>query len=59
MSRPYIAAAPPGPKHDRVVLMAQPDGSLRYEDGGGVVDVKDAVLAHCRRKERPRRQDDY
>jgi hypothetical protein len=38
-------------------MMAQPDGSLRYENEDGVVDVKSVVLAHCRRKERERERD--
>ena len=46
--------APPGPKHDRIVLMAQSDGSLRYENEDGVVDVKSVVLG---RKERERERD--
>ena len=47
--------APPGPKHDqRIVLMAESDGSLRYENEDGVVDVKSVVLG---RKERERERD--
>ena len=47
--------APTRPKHDRVVLMAQADSSLRYEDDGGVVALEDVIRRHCERKDRERR----
>jgi superfamily II DNA or RNA helicase len=50
-------APPPKPKHDREVLMVQPDGRLAYVDDAGVVDFRDVVRRHCERKERERRQE--
>jgi hypothetical protein len=47
----------PKPRHDREVLMVQPDGKLAYVDDGGVVNFRDVVRRHCERKERERRQE--
>ena len=35
--------APPKPKHDRVVLMADAQGRVGYYDDGGLVDLKDVI----------------
>jgi len=59
MSRPYIAQRQMKPKSDRVVLMADVFGQVRYVRAGDndkeeVVSLKDVVWEHCRRKERER-----
>ena len=52
----YVEPAPaPKPRHDREVLMVQPDGKLAYVDDGGVVDFRDVVRRHCERREKERR----
>ena len=47
--------APPPPKHDRVVLMADAQGRVHYEDDGGRVDLKDVIRRHCEQKQKERR----
>ena len=47
----------PAPKHDRVVLIAMPNGQLCYMDDGGVVDFRDVVRRHCERRERERKRE--
>jgi hypothetical protein len=49
----------PKPKHDREVLMVQPDGRLAYVDDVGVVDFRDVVRRHCERKERERARETW
>jgi hypothetical protein len=55
--RPFHPIPPPAPKHDREVLMVQPDGRLAWVDDGGMVDFRDVVRRHCERKERERRRE--
>jgi hypothetical protein len=58
----YRYVEPPAPKPrvvDRVVMMADESGRVSYQDASGLVDVKDVVLAHIRRKERERRENDW
>jgi len=48
--------APPKPKHDRVVLMADEHGRVHYEDDGGRVELSEVIKRHCKRRERERRE---
>jgi hypothetical protein len=47
-------AAPPKPKHDRVVLMADQFGQVHYEDDGGRVELQDVIRRHCKKRQRER-----
>lgn len=49
-------AAPPKPKRDRVVLMADQFGQVHYEDDAGRVELKDVIMRHCQGRERQRRE---
>jgi hypothetical protein len=48
--------APPKPKHERVVLMADEHGRVHYEDDGGRVELSEVIKRHCKRRERERRE---
>ena len=43
------------PKRDRILLMADKQGRVGYEDDGGRVDIKDVIRRHCEQKQKERR----
>jgi hypothetical protein len=62
MSWPYVAEKIVKPKSDRIEMMANAFGQVTYvregEDGKTeIVDIRDVVREHCRRKEQERRRE--